>query len=317
VIVRRCINAQAVAIVFGATAFVRAPLGPAADDPTREYVGNDACRRCHERIYESYAQTAMARTSGPALQGLISGSFTHARSGVRYQVIQEGADAVLSYERPGDSQFGGSLPLKYYIGSNTRGRAFLFEIDGFLYQTPINYYARDRVWGMSPGYESLTEMELNHAVDASCLFCHAGRVQQTVAGTANRFSGPAFLQNGIACETCHGPGSAHIDRRAAMVNPATLNGERRDSICLQCHLGTVILEPSPVSPDSGLSLAQRGMLRRALELWSDSLKRTRRRAKWASISPSVCARSVMPMAPAELCNACSDTIPILAARGDC
>src|SRR5437899_1507118 len=55
-------------------------------------------------------------------------------------------------------------------------------------------------------------------------------------GTVNRFSGAAFLQNGVACEACHGPGSAHVEGHARMVNPARLTGERRGSVCLQCHL---------------------------------------------------------------------------------
>ena len=236
---RRCIipSAAVAAMVFSAAVLARAVIGPSqTDPPKRDYVGNEACRRCHARIYESYAQTAMARTSGPAMQGVLAGSFTHARSGVRYQVFQTGDDAVLAYERRGDPQLHGSQALEYYVGSNTRGRAFLFEIDGFLYQTPINYYARDRVWGMSPGYENLTAMELNHAVDTSCLYCHAGRVQPPVFGTVNRFVGAAFLQNGVACEACHGPGGAHVEGRARMVNPAKLSGERRDGVCLQCHL---------------------------------------------------------------------------------
>jgi hypothetical protein len=235
---QRCLaaSALAVAVVLSATAFVGARHRRSADDPKREYVGNDACRQCHKERYESYARTPMARTSGTALEGLVTGSFAHARSGVTYRVFWNGEDAVLSYERPGDANLRGTQTLKYYIGSNTRGRAFLFEIEGFLYQTPINYYAKDHLWAMSPGYDGLTEMQLNHAVDASCLFCHAGRVQSTVAGTANRFRGAPFLQSGVACETCHGPGGGHVNGRAPMINPATLSGERRDSVCLQCHL---------------------------------------------------------------------------------
>jgi hypothetical protein len=45
------------------------------------------------------------------------------------------------------------------VGSNTRGRTFLFEIDGFLYQAHLNYYAEGKLWDMSPGYEKLQEME--------------------------------------------------------------------------------------------------------------------------------------------------------------
>src|SRR2546430_2172568 len=96
---RGIIAAAAVAaLACGASAFGRALCASnLTDDANREYVGNEACRRCHERIYDSYAQTAMARTIGPALQGLLARSFVHARSGVSYQVLQKGDDAVLAY----------------------------------------------------------------------------------------------------------------------------------------------------------------------------------------------------------------------------
>ena len=77
----------------------------------------------------------------------------HARSGIRYRVYAEGDQAMLSFERPGGRSVAGRVSLKYFVGSNTRGRTFLFTIDRFLYQSPINYYARARVWDM-PGIES-------------------------------------------------------------------------------------------------------------------------------------------------------------------
>ena len=113
-------------------------------------VGNEACRPCHETIYNSYSRTAMARTSGRAVPDL-EGSFTHARSGVSYRVFRDGQSTVLAYDRSGTTALHGTQVLKYFVGSNTRGRAFLFEIDGFLYQTPINYYAATNSWDMSPG----------------------------------------------------------------------------------------------------------------------------------------------------------------------
>jgi Flp pilus assembly protein TadD len=198
-------------------------------------VGNRACRPCHQAIYESYSRTAMARTSGPAFPPL-EGSFEHLQSGVSYRVYREGQTAMLSYERAGSSPLHGTQALRYYVGSNTRGRTFLFDIDGFLYQAPINYYAAKKVWDMSPGYAQLKAMELNHPVDATCLFCHASRVQPTRKGTANGFDGAPFLQDGVGCERCHGPGHDHVNGAGSMVNPAKLTGERRDSICMQCHL---------------------------------------------------------------------------------
>ena len=198
-------------------------------------VGNDACRPCHQAIYESYSRTAMARTSGPAFPPL-EGSFRHAASGVSYRIYRDGQTARLSYERGGTNPLTGGQELKYYVGSNTRGRTFLFDIDGFLYQAPINYYAARNVWDMSPGYATLQAMELNHPVDSTCLFCHASRVQPTRDGTLNGFDGVPFLQHGVGCERCHGAGSDHVKGAGPMVNPATLTGDRRDSVCMQCHI---------------------------------------------------------------------------------
>ena len=208
----------------------------AGQRPSTDYVGNDACLPCHKTIVESYAQTAMARTSGPALPALIEGSYRDPVSGVSYRVRRHGARAMLSYDRSTPPELHGSQELSYYIGSNTLGRTFLFSVDGFLYQAPINYYARKHGWEMAPGDAQLREMELNHPADRTCLFCHTSRIQPRVPGTINHFSGAPFLQNGVGCERCHGPGGEHAAGHGPIVNPAKLTGARRDDICMQCHL---------------------------------------------------------------------------------
>jgi hypothetical protein len=220
--------------IVGAAVGASTFLGP-REDAEPHAIGNDACRRCHAAIADSYARTPMARTSGPAFPPL-EGSFVHAPSGVAYRVLQSGGKAWLTYDRNGERPLHGRQELKYYVGSNTRGRTFLFDIDGFLYQSPINYYADAKVWDMSPGYGRLRAMELNHPVDSTCLFCHASRDQAPAKGTVNRFAGPPFLQNGVGCERCHGPGSEHASGRASMVNPRALSPDRRDDVCVQCHL---------------------------------------------------------------------------------
>jgi tetratricopeptide (TPR) repeat protein len=208
----------------------------AGQRPSPAYVGNDACVPCHKAIVESYAQTAMARTSGPALPAIVEGSFRHPLSGVSYRVHRDGTRAMLSYDRSTAPELHGSQELSYYVGSNTRGRTFLFSVDRFLYQAPINYYAGKHGWDMAPGDAQLREMQLNHPVDDTCLFCHTSRVQPREAGTINRFSGAPFLQAGVSCERCHGPGGDHAAGHGAMVDPAKLTSARRDDICMQCHL---------------------------------------------------------------------------------
>jgi len=88
----------------------RPAAGQRAMPPTM--VGNDACRPCHQAIYDSYSRTAMARTSGPAFPPL-EGSFHHAPSGVSYRVYREGQKAMLAYERTGAVRTKERTPLDF------------------------------------------------------------------------------------------------------------------------------------------------------------------------------------------------------------
>jgi Flp pilus assembly protein TadD len=72
-----------------------------------------------------------------------------------------------------------------------------------------------------------------------------------VSGTVNRFAREPFLQPGVGCERCHGPGSDHVKGLGPMVNPAKLADERRDSICMQCHLeGAARIATAGRTPDA-------------------------------------------------------------------
>jgi hypothetical protein len=90
-------------------------------------------------------KTAMAEASGPASQELIVGDFHHNASGVRFRVYNDQGEAWLSFERPGDSLVHGEQKLLYFIGSGHRGRTYLFSVDGFVFESPINWYAQKRV----------------------------------------------------------------------------------------------------------------------------------------------------------------------------
>ncbi len=199
------------------------------------YVGNSACARCHATIFESYQRTAMANASGPAIDALTPAEFDHKRSGVHYRIYREGDRAWLSYDRPGDSSLHGKKELLYYIGSGKRGRTYLFETDGFLFESPVNWYTDKQTWDMAPGYTSAREIPLNLPAYTSCLQCHVSGMQSPLKGMANRYPAPPFTHNGVSCERCHGPGAAHVNG-GAIVNPAKLNAARRDDVCMQCHL---------------------------------------------------------------------------------
>jgi len=216
------------------------PLGGQSPDRPSQaarqdgYVGNKACAPCHSKIYDSYAHTAMARASGPATDDLMPADFVHARSGVHFRIYAKDGSAWLSFERPGDPALRGTRKLLYYVGSGSRGRSYLFAVDGFLFESPVNWYTNKHLWDMAPAYGDATEVPMNLPAFTSCLYCHTSGMRPPEPGTENRYRMPAFAFPGVTCERCHGPGKAHL-RGGAIVNPAKLSPERRDDICMQCH----------------------------------------------------------------------------------
>ncbi len=222
---------------------------PAAGQPARasatsksNYVGNAACAKCHAEIYASYERTAMAHASGPAIDAATPADFTHQASGVHYRIYVENARVWLSFDRPGDPEMRGKRQLLYFIGSGRRGRTYLFQNDGFLFESPVNWYANQQMWDTAPAYQAAREAPLDLPAYTSCLHCHVSGMQPPVPGTENRYPEPVFTQNGVGCERCHGPGAAHL-AGGSIINPAKLPPPRRDEVCMQCHLeGKVAIE---------------------------------------------------------------------------
>jgi predicted CXXCH cytochrome family protein len=220
------------------------PLTPAPAPTAQTAPGNEACAKCHSEIAASYSQTAMARASGPAIDQLTPAEFTHAASGVHYRVYAENNAAMLAFDRPDDPAMRGTRSLQYFIGSGHRGRTYLFSLDGFFFESPINWYAQKKVWDTAPAFQQAQTMPMNLAAFPGCLNCHTSASRAPIAGTENKYDMPLFAHDGITCERCHGGNAAHIATgKGDIVNPSKLAPARRDEICMQCHLeGNVAIE---------------------------------------------------------------------------
>lgn len=200
-----------------------------------------ACASCHRAIYERYESTPMANASGPANRGFIPADFVHVASGVHYRITEEGDCVWLDYARDGKSHqeaFRGRQELRYFIGSGRRGRTYLFEQQGYWFESPINWYATKKVWDMAPNFQSAQEMPLTMPVDPGCLHCHTSNVARSRPEARNLYTGEPFAYTGITCVACHGDASAHIASggKVRMLDIDALEPMQRDSVCLNCHL---------------------------------------------------------------------------------
>jgi hypothetical protein len=243
-----------------ADAFPVVPVSPSPflnTRPEAQYVGMQACERCHPDTHQSYYDTMMSRSMSavdPSREPP-DGQFLHARSGRRYQIYRQGGTLRQSETLTGVEAIGDAVladhPLKYVIGSGHFSRTYLAEVDGFLVEAPATWYATHAAWDMSPGYDVPFPRGFEREASENCLYCHAGRVE-TLEGTLHKIK---VHEATIGCERCHGPGSLHVaywetnSRTPAengdstgspidftIVNPAHLNRELAEPICQQCHL---------------------------------------------------------------------------------
>lgn len=225
---------------------------PAFHPQEQGYVGSRACEECHAEIVASYEGThSMAKSLSPIGQEPRVEDYSKAtfRTDGGREYHAEFVDGRLEHrERLLDAQ--GQLvaeqvePISYGVGSGRRGRTFLFQRDGHLFQSPISWYTQRHDWDLAPGYSAANHERFDRKTTQQCFFCHAGLIE--VADLANdRYGTPPVLEAGIGCERCHGPGDQHVRGQtdspsagpdATIFNPARADPDPRDAVCYQCHL---------------------------------------------------------------------------------
>lgn len=226
-----------------------------------EEIGSRACANCHPEIARKYFATSMAQSSGRIGEGALPETFDRAHFsdpvlGADYHVSLSADGYLLAFSREATGARGDCV-LRWFVGSGRVARSYILAREGFLFQAPVSFYLASDAWALSPGFDQHRSIHFTRAVTTKCLQCHASRLQP-VGGTDNRFANPPFLEGGISCERCHGPGGRHAIKMLAgartgsneIVNPAKLTHERRDSICAQCHLtgAARVPRPRPSSP---------------------------------------------------------------------
>ena len=219
------------------------------------YLADRVCGTCHAPLYQNYQHVGMARSfSSPAHASRLEKFgevFYHPPSRRYYQIVREGED--LTFRRYQLDQDGRAInelivPISWVLGSGNRARNYLYQTEwGELFLLPLAWYA-EAGWGMSPGFEDSAHRGIERQVQRECMFCH-NAFPEVPTGSDAHWSIEKFpheLPQGTGCQRCHGPGSNHVrsalsgklpeDIRAAIVNPADLTPERRDSVCFQCHM---------------------------------------------------------------------------------
>lgn len=218
--------------------------------PEVKYVGDEACKGCHSAEYDGFKQTGMGNSmtipspGDPLGDVRKSKEITGPEAGRVYRSYVRDGKLFHEMEQKGERAFLQTYEVLYSVGSGRTGRSYLIGRDGFLFMSPLSYYAAVGDWDRSPGQALYRGFE--RPAPLQCVACHSG-IPRPLGGDTNRYEQPAFEHLAIGCERCHGPGEAHVNVRLAgkevareadltIVNPARLPAGLRDDVCNQCHL---------------------------------------------------------------------------------
>ncbi len=167
---------------------------------TEGYTGREACQACHAAQFRQHIKTGHA-----------------------------GALRVAPAGSPGHWAFGAGLKAITYV-SQTDPEHYT--------EHGLSYYPERKAMGVTPGHTDATGRSYRTldplATALRCFRCHStGPVKLAVEGAEIQPS-----EQGVQCESCHGPGAEHVKRggaAAAILNPKRLSAVELNDFCGSCH----------------------------------------------------------------------------------
>jgi hypothetical protein len=242
------------------------PQAPAATIPDG-YVGSDSCRDCHasehNSWHKSYHRTMTQRMDPSTVLGPFDGTEVES-GGYRYRLTRkgdtffsEGPDPdLLMYwvqgrkTNPPPNLPRVTLPVVMATGSHHYQTYWVPSPrhPGILQTLPVVYLRETRQWAPrevafvhGPDDPERFVTQWNH----HCIQCHSTGGNPGLDKRSGQLR-TQVAELGISCESCHGPGQAHVDLRRSLpkgvrpdheriINPDDLSPQRSSEVCGQCH----------------------------------------------------------------------------------
>ena len=206
---------------------------PLAARGAARYVGSVKCRPCHAKAWEAWQGSHHAKAMAAATDQTVLGDFRDAvfeGDGIRARFYKKGRTFCVEMEgpdgRPAEFEIRytfGFYPLQQYLVPFPGGR---FQCRS------VAWDSRDKKWFfLYPGQRIPPGDWLHWTRQAAnwnsmCAECHSTGVRKRYDPASETYS-TTWTDINVGCETCHGPGSRHVEWAAqpAMARPPADNFE--------------------------------------------------------------------------------------------
>jgi hypothetical protein len=208
------------------------------------FIGSKQCAGCHPAQARNFHRNSMSRALEPIetcaiLKGDINLTWTDGH--YTYSIVRSG-ERVLYQVTDGRETF--QTPLLYAFGQGKAGQTYVFDVEGRFYESRVSYYSKLNGLDLTVGAVNSKPANMRAAagriMDATearaCFGCHT-----TGARIGNVLQLKAF-ESGVQCESCHGPGGAHVDgiqdgkpRPNSIRALKGMDAQETNEMCGVCH----------------------------------------------------------------------------------
>ncbi len=232
-------------------------------DQASEYVGSGTCITCHSAEYEDWIQSDHFAAMQPANDSTVLGDFdnvTFMADGVTNKFFRKGEKYFINTQ--GEDGLNHDYEIAYTFGVYPL-QQYLIAFPGGRFQTTrASWDSREDRW-----FHQYTDQEIDHSDwlhwtgasqnwNTMCASCHSTDLQKNYMVESDSFA-TVWNEVNVSCESCHGPGSAHIafvnsaayGKGERLVNSGLAYGrdttaQRQINACASCHA-----RKSDISPD--------------------------------------------------------------------
>jgi len=181
------------------------------------YVGDQSCNKCHSTEFKEWKQSHHYMSMLPPNDSTVKGDFnnvTFTADGVTSRFYKKGTKFFINTE--GDDGKNHDFEVKYIFGF-TPLQQYLIEFPGGRMQVPrlswdvnkkkwFNQYAGQKI----PSHDWLHWTGNAQNWNTMCATCHSTNLKKNYDVATDTYKTSYNIIN-VSCESCHGPGKAHID----------------------------------------------------------------------------------------------------------
>ncbi|MDB5231755.1 MAG: hypothetical protein JWN76_2560 [Chitinophagaceae bacterium] len=215
------------------------------------YAGSLTCRQCHQSIYDTYTSTAHYKSTRPASDKNVLGSFHNGQNVFAYdehtKMMMEHRDSGMfqALYVNGKEKEAHRFDLTFGL---RHAQTFLYWEGNKSFELPVSYFIPAASWVASPGF-SATHVNFKRFIGRTCYECHSSfidsKLNQSPQGIEEVLDKTTLI-NGIDCERCHGPAVNHVNFHLAypgakeakyIIKSASLTRQQKLDACAVCHSG--------------------------------------------------------------------------------